>query len=81
VVNTKVLNFRERKLVKEVDRMFDHFELNHCYPKSILVTNKHYEALLKLENEDHPRSPYEYITHYQGIRLDVKDYRGVKNND
>jgi len=73
-----MLNFRERKLVKEIDHMFDHFELNHCYPKSILVTNKHYDALLKLENLNHPRTPYKYITHYQGVRIDIEQKKARK---
>jgi len=61
-----VLSFRDRKLIKEINRMFDYYETNHYLPKSM------YQALLKLENEDHPRAPYTYITHYQGVRLDIQ---------
>lgn len=67
-----MLNQKEKKLIKEVDRMFDYYEQQHFLPKSILLTEAHYKALLSLENQDHPNAPYEYITHYQGVRIDIE---------
>ncbi len=66
------LSKKDQQLIKEVDRLFDNFEYHRCVPKFILVTQKHYDALLKLENLNHPREPYQYITHYQGVRIDIE---------
>jgi hypothetical protein len=66
------LNKHEQKLIKEIDKLFDNFEYHRCQPKFILVTQAHYDALLKLENLNHLSSPYQYITHYQGIRIDIQ---------